>query len=206
MLDSGASISVAGLKVLKVLGIRKEDLLQTKLTVTSADSSKMTILGVVLLEFRHPDTKEIVPELVYICEGTKTNLLSFGACVALGYMSPNMSTVSNPEACITTQTKTDQTEPVCTAKKMIEGARCREKIEVDLGTTLPGGVRRGKVGDCPCDCPLRSLPPDPPDEMPYEPKVENVKKLEAWILERYKSSAFNVCECQPLPTMHGDPL
>ena len=47
MLDSGASISVAGLKLLKILGIRKEDLLQTKLTVTSADSSKMTILGVV---------------------------------------------------------------------------------------------------------------------------------------------------------------
>ena len=166
----------------------------------------MKVLGTVLLEFRHPETKKIVPEMVYIYEGTKTNLLSFGACVALGYMSPNMSTVGDPEACLATQKPASEavtpkiTSPTSNPE---ESNSCRD---ADLGTALPGGVRRGKADDCPCDCPLRTLPPEPPDELPCEPTVENVKRLESWILDYYRSSAFNVCECQPLPTMHGDPL
>ena len=36
--------------------------------------------------------------------------------------------------------------------------------------------------------------------------TENIPKLEEWIRKRYAGSAFNVCECQPLPSMHGPPL
>ena len=31
-------------------------------------------------------------------------------------------------------------------------------------------------------------------------------ELQKWILDFYSSSAFNCCECQPLPSMHGPPL
>ena len=53
---------------------------------------------------------------------------------------------------------------------------------------------------------MRSVAPDPPDKMPFEAKMSNTTKLEAWIREHYSASAFNCCECQPLPKMHGPPL
>ena len=59
---------------------------------------------------------------------------------------------------------------------------------------------------CDCTCPDRSMPPEVPPTIPFAPTEENVPKLEQWIREHYASSAFNVCECQPLPRMHGEPL
>ena len=63
-----------------------------------------------------------------------------------------------------------------------------------------------KKKDCNCDCPVRSVAPDPPVDIPFKPIAENIPKLEAWIRETYAASAFNCCECQPLPRMHGPPL
>ena len=39
-----------------------------------------------------------------------------------------------------------------------------------------------------------------------DPIPENIKKLQELILDFYASSAFNCCECQALPAMHGPPL
>ena len=66
--------------------------------------------------------------------------------------------------------------------------------------------KSGKRGECDCDCPDRSLPPEPPDQPPFQPVPENIPKLEQWIKDFYAASAFNCCECQPLPKMHGPPL
>ena len=59
---------------------------------------------------------------------------------------------------------------------------------------------------CDCKCPGRAEPPSLPDTMPFAPTASNVPKLEAWIRKRYEASAFNCCECQPLPRMHGPPI
>ena len=67
-------------------------------------------------------------------------------------------------------------------------------------------AKAGKKPGCDCSCPVRSRAPDPPDSLPFEPVPENVPKLEQWIRDFYAASAFNVCECQPLPEMHGPPL
>ena len=66
--------------------------------------------------------------------------------------------------------------------------------------------KSGKRGECDCDCPDRSLPPEPPDQPPFQPVPGNIPKLEQWIKDFYAASAFNCCECQPLPKMHGPPL
>ena len=55
-----------------------------------------------------------------------------------------------------------------------------------------------------CDCPVRSQPPPMPDKLPF-PATER-EKLEKWLLDRYASSTFNVCEHQPLPLMSGEPI
>ena len=88
----------------------------------------------------------------------------------------------------------------------------------DLGMVsedFPEGI--GKVSGCtateheddtgePCDCPKRIQVPPPPS-LPFEVKEneEDRAKLEKFILEYYKSSAFNQCERQPLPLMDGHP-
>ena len=61
--------------------------------------------------------------------------------------------------------------------------------------------------DQPCSCPRRSLPPTDKPTLPCDPTVENLATLKQYILDRFSSSAFNVCEHQPLPLMSGsEPL
>ena len=67
-------------------------------------------------------------------------------------------------------------------------------------------TKSGKKSDCDCKCPERAPPPEPSDSLPFDPVPENIPKLEQWIRDRYAASAFNCCECQPLPKMHGPPL
>ena len=55
----------------------------------------------------------------------------------------------------------------------------------------------------PCGCLKRSPPPVFPKEIPFAAVQQNREKLEQWILEYYKSSAFNVCPHQPPPSMTG---
>ena len=58
----------------------------------------------------------------------------------------------------------------------------------------------------PCTCPKRTRAPAPPT-IPF--RVEDTEecrvKLEEFILDYYKASAFNQCERQPLPLMDGHP-
>ena len=64
----------------------------------------------------------------------------------------------------------------------------------------------GKKPNCDCKCPVRQMAPDPPTVLPMKANKQNVMELQKWILDFYSSSAFNCCECQPLPSMHGPPL
>ena len=57
-----------------------------------------------------------------------------------------------------------------------------------------------------CGCPVRSGPPPPPTQLPFQPTPGNRERLEEWLLQYYASSAFNVCEHQLLPKMTGRPL
>ena len=82
------------------------------------------------------------------------------------------------------------------------------------GTGRPSTERRKNSGaeaekqlkKCGCGCPKRESPPEKPNSLPYEPVKENVEKLEEWLRREFAASAFNVCECEPLPHMQGDPL
>ena len=56
-----------------------------------------------------------------------------------------------------------------------------------------------------CNCPVRELPPSQPAALPCDPTVENIPKLEEYIRERYKASAFNNCWRQKIPTLKGSP-
>ena len=62
-----------------------------------------------------------------------------------------------------------------------------------------------KPGITPCDCPVRTMAPDPPT-LDQDIKLNLVEELKQIILNHYRSSTFNTCTPQPLPMMHGPPL
>ena len=60
-----------------------------------------------------------------------------------------------------------------------------------------------------CNCPRRvkeipSMPQELPDGLTG--REEDVPALKEWLLQYYGSTAFNVCEHQPLPLMNCEPL
>ena len=59
------------------------------------------------------------------------------------------------------------------------------------------------ITTAPCTCPTRTAPPGRPDMLPFPATTENTAKMKGWLLENYKSSTFNRCPHQSLPTMTG---
>ena len=57
-----------------------------------------------------------------------------------------------------------------------------------------------------CGCPPRTSTPSPPTSMPHPATEDNREKLEEFIMDYYKGSAFNVCEHHPLPMIQDKPL
>ena len=58
----------------------------------------------------------------------------------------------------------------------------------------------------PCGCPRRTSIPSKPKSIPFKPTQTNRHQLEQWIVDHFKSSAFNICPHQPLQIMEGKPL
>ena len=194
MTDMGASVSVAGMGFARQLGVREDDLLQTSLAMTGADNSSIKVLGAVVVELQSEGVS--TKEFVYICKGTKGCLLSVDTCVNLGIvpevfpMTGSISSVKELKENISMERRTTKEEMT------------KEETTKEPGKEGQSKVRKG----CDCKCPDQEMPPELPTEIPIPATEENREKLESWIRERYRSSAFNVCECQPFPTMHGDSL
>ena len=43
-------------------------------------------------------------------------------------------------------------------------------------------------------------------KLPFPCSAENKSKMDKWLLEYFKSSTFNTCPHQPLPSMSGAPV
>ena len=82
MVDTGASVSVAGMTFARQLGVREDDLVQTNQVITSADGSQMKVLRVVFVSVGAMGN--LTKEMVYVCRGTRGCLLSLNVCVNLG--------------------------------------------------------------------------------------------------------------------------
>jgi len=73
-----------------------------------------------------------------------------------------------------------------------------------VGAALEASSIENKVALC--GCPLRSMPPSRPIELPFPVCPENNDKMKAWIGDQYKSSTFNKCTHQVLKGVTGPPL
>ena len=57
-----------------------------------------------------------------------------------------------------------------------------------------------------CGCPVCELPSGLPATLPFELIPENQQKIQDWLLQHFRSSAFNVCEIQKFPLINSSPL
>ena len=168
--DSGASVTLAGLKFMRSMGVSEADLVRCAMRLYGADGADINLIGAVPVIITDTATGRQTRQVLYICHNASSLLLSLEACEDLGYINKNFTT--------------------------------HEHVQL----TSNAATRTGKKPDCDCECPVRETAPDAPTVLPLEPTPDNVLKLEQWIRDHYAASAFNTCECQPLPTMHGPPV
>ena len=60
--------------------------------------------------------------------------------------------------------------------------------------------------NAPCGCPIRLLPPERPERLPFTASPENVEKMKAWLGDYYKASTWNKCTHQVLSGITGPDL
>ena len=120
---------------------------------------------------------------------------------------------------ITCKDGTGRQRSTCRQAYVMEGTRqlflSQEALE-ELGSIKEGVFPQPQVEQCQVMemgsgdeeasiCPARSLPPMAPSTILYEPTEGNIEKVRVWIVEHFRSSAFNNCTHQKLPLVQGSP-
>ena len=176
MADTGCQSCLAGMKIVRRLGLRQQDLIPVSMKMRTATKGGVRILGAIplCLSGRAPSGHTVrTRQLTYVTNSSDQLFLSREACVGLGIISDSF-----PQLGVT-----------------------QERPLMDTTAALEG-TPTGKT----CQCPKRQRPPPPPTSLPFPATEENREKLQRYLLDYYKSSTFNTCEHQPLPLMDGPPM
>ena len=186
--DTGAQLTVLPASLLENMGIKLESIFPVQSRLNGAQNAPIMVEGGILLVITatNPQTgvSKTSHQLCYVSRLVTSTFLSFSACIDLGLVPDNFPEVGScdftaPPASV--QTLTSPSSPRCSNS----------------------GVPTSSSDSC--SCPRRELPPETPAALPCAPTPENVPRLKQYILDRYKASAFNVCEHQPLRLMDGSP-
>ena len=177
--DTGAQLNVMDVQTLKDMGIDEKTLAPCTVKLRGATrGSEIDVLGVVFVEVRAPGppaTRARLPQQFYVASNVTQTYLSFRCLQDLGVVSEMFPRAGE-------------------AWPRISG--------------ILDGNAAGKCdydGVSMCSCPDRELPPRTPAELPCAPTEANIPKLEEYIRNRYKASAFNNCCRQKIPTLQGSP-
>ena len=197
--DTGAQMNIAPTQMVASMGISLDDLFPVKAKIGGPSAEPITILGGVILELagtnKQTGVRYTSHQLFYVSTVCKHIYLSLDTCIALGIVPVDFPQVG---AFLSTDF---QTAVNAAAVALPEGASATAPPSLptcsNTGTILPG--------DPPCSCPQRSLPPTTKPTLPCEPIEENLPQLKQYIMHRFASSAFNMCERQKLPLMQGSP-
>ena len=175
--DSGAQLDILPDYELVKLQADRASLLPLSTTVSGAtQGSRLNIIGGVFLSVKGRDPNSMeCLRLFYVADNVNRIYLSQATLKGLGVLPPDFPRVA--------------TVPGVAA---IGPTKCSND-----GVAMPG--------EEPCTCPGRTLPPTQPPVLPFPATKENLLALKDWIMERYRSSAFNCCEKQKLPLMKGSP-
>ena len=188
--DTGAQMTVVGMKLMHALGIKTSELIPLSRGVNAANNSKLGLLGEALVEFSGKNCDGEVrasKQLCYVAHDIDSVYMSRSACVELGLIGDNFPTIRafmNPGK----------------VNLMSENKAHKTYLSVnphDKPSLIPGGST--------CSCPKCKTPPPVPKELPFPAVAKNRERLRDWILDRFSLSAFNQCEHQPLPLMRDSP-
>ena len=182
-------MNITSVKTIERMGYTKASLFPVSMGVEGANKGKIHILGGIILEVTatNPNTnvKLSTIQLFYISNQLNQTYLSRDCCEQLQTIPRTFPSIGS-------------CPPLTLASA--------------VGTVRPLSTECTNTGvptqsDQPCTCPKRTLPPKEKARLPCEPTENNLPIIKKYIMDRYSSSAFNVCEHQPLPLMKGsEPL
>ena len=170
--DSGSQVLISGMDLVHSLGVKKHELIPVNQKLQGANNSSINLLGGLLLEISANDSTGNVVTTKQLCY------------IGDGVKHMLLSKSCCKELGILSQQFPTPGENIL---KQVDVNKC-EQVDPSDNTK--------------CSCPVREPPPPVPESIPYPPTEENIPKLKDWILEYYKSSAFNCCENQEIPLVH----
>ena len=185
--DTGAQLHVVPYSLLESMKIKAETIFPVETSINGASNVPIMVEGGVLLRVTAYNTKTGAVrhsrQLAYVSRHVSVPYLSLSACIDLGLVPATFPEVGAADTSDLAhlQTISSPMQQPCS------------------NTGVPG------ENDSPCQCPVRALPPTSQPQLPCAPTPENLPVLKKYILDRYKSSAFNCCEKQPLNLMDGSP-
>ena len=177
--DSGCQTCTAGVDFLSEVGCPLSYLVPTSHRINGITHTGLNILGSVMIRFEIGDKE--TRQMVHISENTRGLYLSETALKKLGVIHGDF-----PDQCGECECGCATCEGIESVCFSLAGCSC-----VDDGAS---------------ECLERTPTPERPDHIPFEPTEENVQKLEEWLLDAFKSSAFNTCSHAPLQSMEGVPM
>ena len=180
--DTGAQMDIGDLAMARSLGVDINSLLPVRARVFGASrEAEINILGAMFVEISHPTQPSLnTVRMFYVSSNVSRTYLSLGTLKALGVVEENFPCIPTLSE-VATSNFTQNTVPVCT----------------NTGVVVPG--------EKPCSCPTRTLPPADQLTLPCSPTEENLPILKKYLMDRFSSSSFNVCEHQALPLLQNSP-
>ena len=177
--DTGAQLTVTGMKFMRSLRVTKSELIPLSHGVSAANNMGLGLLGGAFVTFKGKNQQGIVSEtrqLCYVASNIEGVYLSKSACVELGLIHSKFPAI---------------------------GAFGHQKTTDFIETNLDN--KDYKVYKCSYNDYICTLYSPIPSKLPFPAVAANREKLKQWIIDRYSSSAFNQCEHQRLPLMKGSP-
>ena len=98
MADTGCQSCLASIKVIRHLGLCKDDLIPVTVHMHAANNNRIQILGAIILRFtdRSPSRQTLeTRQIVYVSSDADQLFLSQEACTALRMISENVPTVGD---------------------------------------------------------------------------------------------------------------
>ena len=176
--DTGAQMDISSMDMARSLGVDVTTLLPVRARVFGASrEAELNILGAMFVEISHPTKPPLTSiRMFYVASNVSRTYLSLGTLKALLVVEgsfPRIPTLTEVSTCSYSQS----TVPTCT----------------NSGVVVPG--------EKPCSCPARTLPPTDKMTLPCSPTEENLPILRQYLMDRFSSSSFNICEHQTLPML-----
>ena len=191
MTDSGAQSCLWSMNGFLSAGFTKADLLPVSIELLAANKSPINIAGAIIVRLqgyhKARGKKFSCASMVYVSEDANGFYLSCEAMIDLAIVPPNFPSVGAAAS---------------DYEQQLYGQKATDHYRaLNAGCSEPSSNP-----ESPCTCPVRTVVPYRPKELPYACVPSNNDRMKEWLLQTFASSTFNTCPHRPLPCMTGPPV